>query len=161
MNAVGPAFAILLALLSESALSLFSPEFSRLFDPFLLIAVYYALLKGETHGMLVGVTAGWVQDVHFGSRVLGLIGFSRTVVAFLVGLIASRFLITGALMRGLVIFLASILDAWLYESLAGLFNLPVHVLSLSDLLLRSAVTAVLGTLAFSGIDVASKRWNRP
>ena len=48
------------------------PAEARFLDPFLLVVVYCALVGGETHGMLAGAAAGWVQDVHFGGSVLGL-----------------------------------------------------------------------------------------
>ena len=58
---------------------------ARVFDPFLLVVVYCGLTGGEVHGMLAGAAAGWVQDVHFGGRILGLSGLSKLLVGFGVG----------------------------------------------------------------------------
>ena len=64
------------------------PGQARVLDPFLLVMVYCGLTRGETHGMLAGAAAGWVQDVHFGGRVLGLSGLTKMIVGFAVGLAA-------------------------------------------------------------------------
>ena len=51
------------AVLVETALGYLVPAPGRYLDPFLLVVVYCALAGGETHGMLAGAAAGWVQDV--------------------------------------------------------------------------------------------------
>ena len=69
--------AIVGALLVETALSYLVDEPGRYLDPFLLVVVYCALTGGESHGMLAGMAAGWVQDVHFGGEILGLSALSK------------------------------------------------------------------------------------
>ena len=103
--------AILLALLVQSSLSRLLPTEAPLLDPFLLVVVYCALVGGETHGMLAGAAAGWVQDVHFGGTVLGFAPLSKIVVGFGVGLAASRFMLTGPGPRTLTLLVAALADA--------------------------------------------------
>jgi rod shape-determining protein MreD len=152
LSVLRPTLAIIGAMVLDSALTYVLPRHARFFDPFLLVTVYYALLRGETNGMLIGVTSGWVQDISFGGRVIGLIGFSRVIVAFLVGITARRFVIAGVISKGMTIFVATVLDAWIYESVAGLFDLHINILTLTDLLFRSGANAIVGALLFRWID---------
>jgi hypothetical protein len=92
---VWTAVAIVGALLVETGLSYLVTEPGRYLDPFLLVVVYCALTRGEAHGMLAGMAAGWVQDVHFGGQVAGLSALSKLLVGFAVGA-ASSHLIAGA-----------------------------------------------------------------
>ena len=74
----------LAALLVQTALSrLIVPGQARILDPFLLVVVYCGAHGGETHGMLAGAAAGWVQDVHFGGpRARALRRSPRSLVGF-------------------------------------------------------------------------------
>jgi rod shape-determining protein MreD len=155
------ALAILLALFVQSALSHVAPEYARVVDPFLLVLVYCGLTGGETHGMLAGAAAGWVQDVHFGGRVVGLSGLTKVLVGFFVGLAGTRFLLTGPLPRFLVVFGAALVDALLFERLALVFEIPVGDLSALGLFGRAALNAVAGSVAFEAIDRRARHEARP
>jgi rod shape-determining protein MreD len=100
------AVAVFGAVLVETGLGYLVPAPGRLFDPFLLVVVACALVGGEQHGMLAGVAAGWVQDVLFGGRVLGLSALSKLVVGYVVGVAGRRFLITTSGARALALFVA-------------------------------------------------------
>lgn len=152
MRAVFTAASILLALLLQSALSQLSPAQSRLLDPFLLVVVYCGLHAGETHGMLAGMAAGWVQDVHFGGTVVGLSGLTKLLVGFGVGLAGARFLVGSLPQRLLVFFVAALLDSLFHERLALLFDVALTELSFGGLLGRAAVNAVLGGALIEVID---------
>ncbi|MBN2370714.1 MAG: rod shape-determining protein MreD [Vicinamibacteria bacterium] len=157
MKVAFPAFAILVALLIQDGLTLVLPAHARFLDPFLLITIHFALTRGETTGMLIGIAAGWVQDVSFGARILGLIALSRAIIAYGVGVLAHRLLITGALGRAIVVFLATLLDAWIYERLAGMFDLRINVLSFTDTLIRGLVNALVGVTAYQLIERLAQR----
>jgi rod shape-determining protein MreD len=140
------------AILVETASSYLLDSPGRFLDPFLLVVVYCALAGGETHGMLAGTAAGWVQDVLFGGPVLGLSALSKLVVAFGVGLGAGRFLIAGAAARALVVLIATVADALLVQWLASVFSLPTAGLSPLALLARATVNALVGGLLFALVD---------
>ncbi len=74
------AMALAGAVLIETALAHLVSSPGRYLDPFLLVVVYCALVRGETHGMLAGAAAGWLQDVMFGGRVLGLSALAKLLV---------------------------------------------------------------------------------
>jgi rod shape-determining protein MreD len=144
MKAVWTAAALLLALLLQSALSRIAPAQARILDPFLLVVVYCGLTGGETHGMLAGLAAGWIQDVHFGGAVVGLSGLTKVVVGFGVGAAASRFLLSGPAARVLVLFAAALADTLLFERLAAAFEIAVQPLSPLAVVARAALNAVVG-----------------
>lgn len=152
MKVVWTGAALAAALLVQTALSQLAPGQARLFDPFLLVLVYCGLLGGETHGMLAGLAAGWVQDVHFGGPVAGLGGLTKVVVGFGVGAAASRFLLTGASSRVLVLFVAGLADTLLFERLAYAFEVGAQPLSVAGMLTRVTLNALVGGVVFEMLD---------
>jgi rod shape-determining protein MreD len=152
--------ALVAALAVQSALSLVVPGWARILDPFLLLVVYCGLKGGETHGMLAGAVAGWIQDIHFGGRVLGLAGLSKVLVGFGVGLAGTRFQLTEPGARVLVLLLAVLLDALIMRQLAGAFDVSTGLLTLPALGLRAAVNAGVGVPLFALVERRPWRWSR-
>lgn len=144
--------AILLALVAATAFGQLLPGLARVVDPFLLVVVYCALRGGETHGMLAGLFAGWVQDAHFAGPVLGLSPLSKVVVGFTVGLASTRFLLVGLGARTIVLLAAAAADALLIQWLAAVFDVRVIELGPLGLLWRATVNAGLGVGLFELLD---------
>ena len=157
MKAFWTAVGILTALLVQSALSQVVPAHAHVLDPFLIVLVYCGLNGGEIHGMLAGAAAGWVQDVHFGGRVLGLAALTKILVGFAVGAGAARFLLAGPGARLLVLFVATAVDAVLYQRLAVMFDVKAYELSLPGLAGRAALNAVVGVVLFEAVDRRTRR----
>jgi rod shape-determining protein MreD len=152
MKGLWTALAIVAALLFETALSRLLPGGPRAFDPFLLVLVYCALTGGEIHGMLAGLAAGWVQDIQFGGPVLGLSAFSKILVGYAVGVAGAHFLIAGPAARALILLLATLGDALVFQWLAAVFDLRVLDLTPLALASRAAVNAVVGAGLFELLD---------
>ena len=157
MRIFGTLLAIALATLLQTGLSLIWPAEARVFDPFLLVMVYCGLTRGETHGMLAGAAAGWVQDVVFGGRIVGISGLTKVIVGFVVGVAATRFLLVGIGPQILVVFSATVADAVITHSLASVFSIPTDELSAWGLALRGAVNAGVGVLLFAFVDRRVRR----
>jgi rod shape-determining protein MreD len=149
---VWTAVAIVGALLVETGLGYLVTEPGRYLDPFLLVVVYCALTRGEAHGMLAGMAAGWVQDVHFGGQVLGLSALSKLLVGFAVGAASSHLMITSTSARALVLLLATAADALLVQWLASVFAIDASPMSPVTLASRASLTAVVGGALFALID---------
>jgi rod shape-determining protein MreD len=149
---VWTAVAIVGALLVETGLGYLVSEPGRYLDPFLLVVVYCALTRGETHGMLAGMAAGWVQDVHFGGQVLGLSALSKLLVGFAVGAASSHLMIASTSARALVLVLATAADAFLVQWMASVFAIDAAPMSPATLASRASLTAVVGGLLFALID---------
>jgi rod shape-determining protein MreD len=144
--------ALLASLLLQSALSAVFPPAARLFDPFLLVLVYCGLAYGETHAMLAGAAGGWLQDVHFGGDVLGLSGLTKVLIGFAVGVAATRFQLTEAGPRALVLLAAAVLDTLLVWGLARAFDIAVAAPGPSVVAARALLNALLGVLVFGLLE---------
>jgi rod shape-determining protein MreD len=149
---VWTAVAIVGALLVETGLSYLVSEPGRYVDPFLLVVVYCALTGGESHGMLAGMAAGWVQDVHFGGEVLGLSALAKLLVGFAIGAAGSHLMIGSTSARALVLLLATVADAVLVMWLASVFAIGASPMSPVILASRASLTAVVGGVLFAVID---------
>jgi len=158
MRVFWTALAILAALLVQTALGRFVPMQARVFDPFLLVVVYCGLTGGETHGMLAGAAAGWVQDVHFGGRILGLSGLTKVLVGFGIGVGSTRFHLGEPAARLLVLIAATVVDAVLFSQLAQVFDVQAYELSPVGLLVRAAVNGAVGMVVFETVDRQMRRW---
>jgi rod shape-determining protein MreD len=146
------------AVLVETALGYLVPAPGRYLDPFLLVVVYCALAGDEVDGMLAGAAAGWVQDVLFGGRVLGVSALSKLLVGYAVGAAAGRFLIATTAARALVVLLATVADALLVQWLASVFSVDAAGLSPVALASRATVNALAGGLLFALVDQRRQRW---
>jgi rod shape-determining protein MreD len=158
MRVFWTALALLAALLAQTALGRVMPMQARVFDPFLLVVVYCGLTGGEVHGMLAGAAAGWVQDVHFGGRILGLSGLSKLLVGFGVGVGSTRFHLGEPVARLLVLMVATIMDAVLFGQLAQVFDVQAYALSPLGLIARAVVNGAVGMVVFETMDRQRRRW---
>ena len=140
------------AALLQSALGHLSGRVAHTFDPFLLVMLYCGLTWGETHGMLTGAVAGWVQDVLFGGQVAGLSGLTKLVLGFVVGLAGTRFLLVGPAPQILVVFAATIIDGLALQSLASVFSIRTDELSAGGLAIRGGINALVGVVLFGVVD---------
>jgi rod shape-determining protein MreD len=152
MRVFWTALAILVALLVQSALTQLLPGQARVFDPFLLVLVYCALTEGETHGMLAGMAAGWVQDVHFGGTVLGFSALTKILVGFGVGMAGARFLLIGPGARALVLLITTLADALVFQWWTTVFDVRTLELTPLGLATRASVNAVVGVALFELLD---------
>jgi len=151
-RALWTGIAILGAVLVQTALGYLFPGPGRFLDPFLLVVVYCALSGGETHGMLAGVAAGWVQDTLFGGRVLGIAALSKLLLGFALGLAGGRFLISSTSARALAVFLATLADGLLVPWLASVFTLDVLPQGPLALLGRAALNALVGGALYALVE---------
>jgi rod shape-determining protein MreD len=158
MRVFWTALALIAALLAQTALGRVMPMQARVFDPFLLVVVYCGLTGGEVHGMLAGAAAGWVQDVHFGGRILGLSGLSKLLIGFGVGVGSTRFHLGEPGARLLVLMVATIVDAVLFGQLARVFDVQAYELSPLGLIARAVVNGAVGMVVFETMDRQRRRW---
>ncbi len=75
---------ILYTLLGKISVSLL-----LIFNPFLLVVVYFALAKGEMFGAFAGTFCGLIQD-SFSLGVFGVAGLSQTIIGYLTGFVSKK-----------------------------------------------------------------------
>jgi rod shape-determining protein MreD len=102
---------------------------SKYWEPFryvdlpLLVTIYFGLMRDPILGMFTGYGAGLGGDVGAASGpVVGVGGFSKTLIGFLIATIAVRFALEGPLVRVLVIGVSSIVNTALFIGLYGVMG---------------------------------------
>lgn len=154
MRLLGVVASLVGALALHSALGRLIPAHGRVFDPFLVVVVFWALRRGEEHGMFVGLAAGWIQDALFGGPVAGFGALSKLIVGFVTGVAGSRLFIAGPGGRTILLLAAALADSFLYLWLQSLFGVPSAPFGALGLVARTALTAAVGAFL---LEIAERR----
>ena len=136
------------ALVLQSALSRFLP-ISAYVDLPLVVAVWFALSRGEILGMIGGSLSGWLTEALFGRGIKGVSGLIRLVIGFALGLLGSRFLITGALPRFSLLLTVTVIDTRAFEWIALAFGMSSIQYSPLAMTIRGFINATVGLVLFS------------
>jgi len=111
--------ALLLQMVLPSHLSFF-----QYVDLALLITVYFSLQRAPMSGMLVGVVGGIGQDA-IGGGILGVQGFAKTLLGYLVAIASIRFSLENPLARLGVVAVAAAANAVLFAGLHMVLEDPL------------------------------------
>jgi rod shape-determining protein MreD len=128
-------------------------------DVFLLVVVYYAVSGSRVQAILMGAFAGLMQDV-FASQYLGFHAFVKIGVAYLIGGLGSRFMLSQSFPQFASLALATLLDGVLSAVLASLAGLPpqVHLGALSrQALFNGLAGMIVFTLVRRGLPRRGRR----
>lgn len=120
-------------------------------DLVLVVVVVVAIAEGPRAGLWTGTVGGLLQDALSGG-VVGMGGLAKTVVGYLGGQFAARFVMTSPWCKGLAFFGGSLVHAGLF---AGGYNLLFDgrmVVSLRDLLTQAAANGVVGVVVVRGLQ---------
>lgn len=139
---------LLFALLLQSALSLFLP-ISAYVDLPLVVATWFALSRGELLGMVGGSLSGWLSEALFGRGIKGVSGLIRLVLGFGLGLLGSRFLVTGAIPRFSLLLTVTVIDTRAFEWIAPAFGLSPVQYSPAAMTVRGSINAAVGLVLFA------------
>ena len=90
--------ALLVALALQSTLAGLRIGGTTAVNLVLVVVVYGALSFGATGGLVIGTMGGLIQDALAGG-LIGIGGFAKTVVGFLVGWLGAQFIVTQPLPR--------------------------------------------------------------
>jgi hypothetical protein len=148
---------LLFALLLQGALSLFVPV-SDYVDLPLVVATWFALSRGEIAGMLGGSLSGWLSEFLFGRGIKGVSGLIRLVLGFALGLLGSRFLITGAVPRFFLLLTVTVIDTRAFEWIAPAFGMSPVQYSPAAMTMRGFINASVGLVLFALFE---RRKGRP
>jgi rod shape-determining protein MreD len=119
-----------------------------------LVAVIYAALAfGPVAGLLAGSAGGLVQDALAGG-IIGVGGFSKTLVGFVVGILGAQFIVAHALPRLVMFFAGTIIHELCYQALYALVESKAFRMPWSPTLIQAALNSVIGVLVFVIIDSA-------
>lgn len=147
MRLVRGVLAVALAGLGQVLLSSYLPGLARYCDLFTILVVYYGLTTPAPAAMVLGSGAGLVQDSLVGT-ILGLNGFKKTLLGYLVGSVGSLFMLNQAIPRFGILFVATLLDPVAELCLSAAMGRAFDFPGALDLLLRGLGNGVFGLLFF-------------
>jgi len=137
--------AIAVALALQTTLARFAIGGDTVVDLVLVVVVYAALTGGPVSGLLTGTVGGLAQDA-LGASLIGVGGFAKTLVGFVVGVVGSQFIVAQSLTRFVVFFAATFLHAAAFYGLYALIEprgFPAGVV-----LIQAVGNGVVGVAAF-------------
>lgn len=139
--------ALVLAALGQFLLNRYVPEAGKSVDLFTVMVVYYAVTRRRTTVMLLGATAGLLQDavVH---TFLGMNAFKKTLIGYLAGSLGSVLVLSQPLPRFAVLFVATILEALTETALHLVLGQNARVPTVGNLIRLGLGNGVVGTLIF-------------
>lgn len=148
---------IVIAVLLESQVPLYWEAF-RYVDLPLIVTVYFSLMRNPVLGMVTGFAAGLSGDLAPGAGpIIGVGGFSKTLIGFVVATVAVRFSLEGPLIRVLVIGVSSLFNSLLFIGLYNLMNQEIATSGWPDVLMmrvafETAANLIFGVFIFWILD---------
>jgi len=113
----------------------------------LVAVVYLALSYGAVTGTLTGMVGGLAQDALAGG-IVGLGGMTKTVIGFVVGVLASQFNLSTTLPRLVMFVAATVLHQVVFEGLHAMLGGRAVTLNWSAVLIQALANALIGIMAF-------------
>jgi rod shape-determining protein MreD len=145
------AAALMLALVLQTTLAQVVVRGTGAVDLVLVVVIYIAISSGAATGLLAGAAAGLAQDA-LSSGILGIGGLAKTVVGFVIGMVASQFIVVRPLPRFVVFFAATILHATVFMGLYELLGLRHFGKPYGGVASQAVANAIVGLVAFQVIE---------
>ena len=147
MKAAGVLLALAAALALQSTLAGLSIGGTTAVNLVLVAVVYIALSYGALTGLLAGTVGGLIQDSLAGG-IVGIGGFAKTLVGFLVGVLGAQFIVSQTLPRAVMFFGATLLHEACFQGLYAAVEGRAFRMNGSAVLTQAAVNALIGIAAF-------------
>jgi rod shape-determining protein MreD len=148
---LGATAALALALVLQTTLAQLLVRGTAALDLVLVVVIYIAISSGAATGLLAGAAAGLAQDA-LSSGILGIGGLAKTVVGFVIGMLASQFIVVRPLPRFVVFFGATILHAVVFMGLYELLGLRHFGRPYGGVASQGVANALVGLIAFQVIE---------
>jgi rod shape-determining protein MreD len=117
----------------------------------LVAVVYVALAFGPVPGLLAGSAGGLVQDMLAGG-IVGIGGFAKTLVGFVVGVLGAQFIVAQPLPRLVMFVGATVAHELCYQALFSLVESRALTIHWSATLTQAAVNGLVGIIAFQIVE---------
>lgn len=144
------AAALAVAIILQLALGGVWPPLSYIDFP-LVVVVYIALQRHAWHALMVGTIAGLAVDAASGG-LIGAGGFSKTLTAYLIYVVATRVNLENTLLRIPVLAAATVIDSSIYVFWHRSLGYPPSVPFVQTMSYRLIGTTILGTFVFYLLD---------
>jgi rod shape-determining protein MreD len=128
-------------------------------DLVLVVVVGTGIFFGPTAGLVTGSIAGLCQDAVSGG-VLGVAGLAKTLAGFVAGVVATQFIVSGIIPRGVVFFALTWLHGVCFLGLYAMIGGHGLGRPWRHLLVQGLFNAVLGVFATQVIERGPEWWRR-
>ncbi len=159
MRAARVAVAIAFALALQTTLARYLVGSGSRIDLVLVAVVYVAMTTGPVTALLSGAIGGIVQDALSGG-IVGVGGFSKTVVGFLVALLDTQIVVARPLPRFVLFAAATLLHAATFLGLYSMLESRIPTASVGGVLEQAIGNGVAGLVVFE-LNKAVPRWRWP
>ena len=151
MKAAGAVLALLAALVLQTTVSGLTFGGTTAVNLVLVAVIYAALAFGPVPGLVAGSIGGLIQDALAGG-IVGIGGFSKTLVGFIIGLLGAQFIVAQWFPRLIMFFGGTIIHELCYQALYALVESEAFRMRWSATLTQAAINALIGVFAFYIID---------
>jgi len=139
--------ALILASAGQFLLTKYLPGLGESVDLFTILVVYYAVTRRQMSVMLIGTSAGLIEDV-FTHAILGVNAFKKTLVGYLMGTLGSVFMLNQPLPRLGILFAATLLEAFTEVGLYLILGQHAVLPSAGALIRQGIGNGIWGALIF-------------
>ena len=126
------------------------------FDPYMILIVYFGTISKPVSSLFIGTAAGLVEDT-WRELIFGLNGFKKTLIGYLIAVLASIFDLTGILARCAILIVATLLDFLLEAGFMVLLGKGVDASIFYTMGGRIVGNLILGMFFFIVMAKLSKR----
>jgi rod shape-determining protein MreD len=148
MKTAGVLFALAGALALQTTLAGLTIGSTMAVNLVLVAVIYVALAFGPVAGLFAGSAGGLIQDALAGG-IVGIGGFSKTLVGFVIGILGAQFIVAQSLPRFVMFVSGTLIHELCYQALYALVESRSFRVPWSATLIQAAVNAVIGVLAFA------------
>ena len=141
------ALGIVIAVIFQVVVQRYLTRGFNLIDPFLILTAYYGMRYGQMRGTAVGSLAGLIQDGAF-SAIIGINGFSKTLIGFTAGVLTERFEAGRSFSRILIIAFSVLVGELCLLFLTLVLNAGDALFRLDLLLLKAKATSLSALFVF-------------
>jgi rod shape-determining protein MreD len=121
-------------------------------DLVLVAVVFVALSYGPVAGLLGGTVAGLAQDALSGG-ILGIGGLAKTIVGFFTGVIGSQFIVSSALPRFVMFFMATLVQTACFLGVYALLpDARATEVPYGKIALQAVGNGAIGLIAFQTVE---------
>lgn len=153
MRTIAIIFIVAAGLVLQTSLTRFTVGGGWALDLVLVAVCFCALSWGPAAGLLAGTLGGLAQDALSGG-VLGVGGFSKTLVGFLAGAIGTQFIVAQFIPRLVVFVAGTFLHQLVFWGLYALIDQRATAVPWTSVMLQAAINAAIGLLVFQIIELA-------
>lgn len=143
--------AVAVAVVLQTMLARYAIGGFQAVDLVLVVVVGVSLVTGPVSGMLTGSVAGIIQDA-LSSGIVGIGGLAKATTGLVCGAIARQFVVTMALPRVVMFFVATVVHAVMFMGLYTLLDLQTFTLPWATVSIQGLTNCVAGVAALTIIE---------